>query len=242
MTEQLPAGRRIYPDVAAMNTAAELSPTFSSGHLAATLDPPALYIRNEGQWVPLASVAGNIPAPTVVNASETAAGIAELATTEETNAGTDTFRIVTPARLSGRTATEERSGVVELATAAETQAGTDGTRAIHPAGMKTAMTPEAWITPTLTNGWVNFGAPRENLSFRKTVTGDVVIRGSVKNGATGTVVFTLPVGYRPANERQFPTVAGGQLGSVVVSSTGTVALTLGAGSSANVTVEVRFDA
>ncbi len=99
MTEQLPAGRRIYPDVAAMNTPAELSATFPSGHLAVTLDPPALYVRNEGQWVPLASVAGNIPAPTVVGASEDTAGVAKLATQTETNAGSDTFRIVTPAGL-----------------------------------------------------------------------------------------------------------------------------------------------
>ncbi len=63
MTEQLPAGRRIYPDVAAMNTPAELSVTFPSGHLAVTLDPPAIYVRNEGQWVPLASVAGKHPGP-----------------------------------------------------------------------------------------------------------------------------------------------------------------------------------
>ncbi len=97
--EQLPAGRAIHPNVWAVNTPAELFATHPEGHLIVTLDPPAIYVRNEGQWVPLASVAGNIPAPTVVNASETTAGIAELAATEETNAGTDTFRIVTPAGL-----------------------------------------------------------------------------------------------------------------------------------------------
>ena len=94
--------------------------------------------------MPVASVEGNIPPPTVVNVSETEAGIAELATQDETNLGTDTFRIVTPARLSGRTATEARTGVVELATAAETSSGSDSTRAVHPAGFKSATTPEAW--------------------------------------------------------------------------------------------------
>jgi hypothetical protein len=75
----------------------------------------------------------------VVGASEDTAGVAKLATQTETNAGSDTFRIVTPARLSGRTATEGRSGVVELATAQETVAGTDAARAVHPAGMKAAV-------------------------------------------------------------------------------------------------------
>lgn len=70
MTEQLPAGRVIHPNVWAMNTPAELHATHPEGHLAVTLDPVALYVRNEGQWVPLASVAGNIPAPTVFVASE----------------------------------------------------------------------------------------------------------------------------------------------------------------------------
>ncbi len=47
MTEQLPAGRRIYPDVAAMNTPAELSATFPSGHLAG-LAPRSLVRRYAG--------------------------------------------------------------------------------------------------------------------------------------------------------------------------------------------------
>ena len=71
---------------------------------------------------------GNLPA--VGAATETAAGIAELATTAEVQAGTDTSRIVTPAGFAARTATESGTGIVELATIAEVQAGTDTTRVV----------------------------------------------------------------------------------------------------------------
>lgn len=70
------------------------------------------------------------PTTTIVtSATESAAGIAELATQAETNAGVDDARIVTPAKLAGRTATTSRAGVVELATTAEMNAGTDADRA-----------------------------------------------------------------------------------------------------------------
>jgi hypothetical protein len=68
-------------------------------------------------------------------ASETVAGIAELATQTETNTGTDDARIVTPLKLASRTALDTRAGVVELATDTETQTGTDTARAITPANL-----------------------------------------------------------------------------------------------------------
>jgi hypothetical protein len=74
-----------------------------------------------------------ISAGTISVASETVAGIAELATTAETNAGTDDARIVTPAKLAGRTATETRTGIIEIATQSETDAGADDARAVTPA-------------------------------------------------------------------------------------------------------------
>lgn len=84
---------------------------------------------------------GNLPA--VGAATETAAGIAELATTAEVQAGTDTSRIVTPAGLAARTATESGTGIVELATIAEVQAGTDTTRVVTPAGLAALTATEA---------------------------------------------------------------------------------------------------
>lgn len=69
-------------------------------------------------------------------ASDTVAGIVELATNAEAQAGTDTARAVTPAALASVTATDTRAGLIELATSAEAQTGTDTARAITPATMK----------------------------------------------------------------------------------------------------------
>ena len=69
-------------------------------------------------------------------ASDTNAGIAEIATAAEAQAGTDNTRILTPAGLQQVTATTERKGVAEIATTAEAQAGTDNTRIITPANLQ----------------------------------------------------------------------------------------------------------
>lgn len=69
-------------------------------------------------------------------ANESNPGIAEIATTEEAQAGTDKTRIVTPFTLQQVTATTERKGVLEIATNSEAQAGTDNTRALTPATLQ----------------------------------------------------------------------------------------------------------
>lgn len=69
-------------------------------------------------------------------ANESNPGIAEIATTEEAQAGTDKTRIVTPFTLQQVTATTERKGVLEIATNSEAQAGTDNTRALTPANLQ----------------------------------------------------------------------------------------------------------
>jgi hypothetical protein len=81
----------------------------------------------------LAALSGTTPA------SETVAGIVELATAGETQTGTDNTRAVHPSGLASLTGTETRRGLLELATAAETQTGTDATRAAHPAGLKSTL-------------------------------------------------------------------------------------------------------
>ena len=63
--------------------------------------------------------------PVVADASETVKGLVELATSAETQTGTDAFRAVTPAGLASVTSTESRAGLVELATSAEAQAFTE---------------------------------------------------------------------------------------------------------------------
>ena len=59
---------------------------------------------------------------------------------------------------------------------------------------------EAFIAPTLLNGFVNYGNGHANAAFYMDKTGRVHLRGLVNNAANhaGLNVFTLPAGYRPS--------------------------------------------
>ena len=67
-----------------------------------------------------------------IDSTTTVKGVAALATSAETIAGTDETKIVTPAVLATLTATDTRKGLIELATSAEVLAGTDVDRGITP--------------------------------------------------------------------------------------------------------------
>lgn len=64
-------------------------------------------------------------------------GLVTIATQTEVNTGTDSQKVVTPATLSGRTATETRTGIAEIATQVEVDAGTDDERIVTPLKLKT---------------------------------------------------------------------------------------------------------
>lgn len=89
-------------------------------------------------------------------ASETVAGIAEVATATETTTGTDDSRMITPLKLAQRLAsitysdaTELVKGIGEIATQAETTAGADDFRWITPLKLQQKLT--AWAQPLSTN-------------------------------------------------------------------------------------------
>lgn len=112
-------------------------------------------------------------------ASETVAGIVELANATETQAGADGTRAVTPAGLASLTATLTRAGLVELATAAETQTGTDPDRAVTPATLAART-----ATETRT-GVVELATPAEVITGTDT-TRAVTSAGLVGRTATET--------------------------------------------------------
>lgn len=83
-------------------------------------------------------------------ATETVRGVAEIATQEEVDAGTDDERFVTPLKLATilaellggfGSATEVVEGVIELATQAEVDAGTDDQRAVTPLKLAVRLAP-----------------------------------------------------------------------------------------------------
>lgn len=56
---------------------------------------------------------------------------------------------------------------------------------------------EDWITPTLLNGWTDFGGVYESVGYMKDEFGFVHIRGMIKGGTVGQNAFMLPEGYKP---------------------------------------------
>ena len=53
--------------------------------------------------------------------------------------------------------------------------------------------------PAFQNSWSDYGSPWGSPRFRKGPDGIVHMDGLVKGGTAGSVMFTLPVGYRPSN-------------------------------------------
>lgn len=59
------------------------------------------------------------------------------------------------------------------------------------------LTVSAWIAPTLINSWANFGSGFETAAYLKDPLGFVHLKGVITGGASTTVAFVLPAGYRP---------------------------------------------
>lgn len=125
----------------------------------------------------------------VVAASDTAAGIVELATNAETITGTDATRAVTPASLQALTATETRDGIVELATTAEAVTGTDTARAVTPAGVAAAI-----AAGSAALGWVPLAR------FVPTAAATFTISGASYFASTYSKLRLNLVGIRPATD------------------------------------------
>ena len=84
---------------------------------------------------------------------------------------------------------------------------------------------EAWIAPTLLNGWVNYGGGEEIAGYFKDEFGFVHLKGLIKSGTTtsGTVLFTLPITYRPSKNRYFAIALDqSSYGVIVILSSGNV--------------------
>lgn len=89
---------------------------------------------------------------------------------------------------------------------------------------------EAFIAPTLLNSWVNWGVPFNPVGYGKDAQGFVHLRGVIKNGTTtlGTQLFTLPAGYRPANQEIYSVASNSAYGEVRIDAAGVVTVQVGA--------------
>ena len=80
--------------------------------------------------------------------------------------------------------------------------------------------------PTLLNNWLHFDTGFVKASYWKDSDNMVHIRGLIRNGATssGTIIFTLPVGYRPSYREIFTVNIDGGSGRIDVLADGSVML------------------
>lgn len=195
--------------------------------------PVAVKADADGQI--LTSGSGSSAAPT--EATETAAGIVELATTIEAAAGTDTTRAVTaagvaayvtanPPSVSAATATS--SGIVELATLAEAQAGTDTTRVVTPANLPFVTTASGVVwrsTIPSTASSVFISNANTNLTSPNTIgigtnitkyswSGDNIVIGNgsaVNNNGAISIGFATSSGSNSLSIGNGATTAGGSV-------------------------------
>lgn len=81
------------------------------------------------------------------------------------------------------------------------------------------------FAPTLLSGWVNYGDGFAAAGYHKGPDNRVHLQGLIKSGtvADGTVIFTLPEGFRPLQKEIFIVfISGGGFGRVDVNDNGSV--------------------
>lgn len=86
---------------------------------------------------------------------------------------------------------------------------------------------EAWMAPTLMNGWTKHDSEYATAGFYKDGLGVVHLRGFIKSGSIGTNAFTLPSGYRPTTPIYLPVVSYNAFGAINIKPTGEVFITAG---------------
>lgn len=149
---------------------------------------------------------------------------------EVTYLALDTYLIgIPPTQISAEYATNQRSVSDELAKAATQLAGRV---TVLENGTAQNKQPQ-WIAPTLLNGWTNYGINNNELAgYSIDNSGVVRLRGLLVPGtiADGTVLFNLPVGYRPKKQMSFAVTAHSSpnyvVGIVTVVADGRVAVNI----------------
>lgn len=211
--------------------AVDLTSNQSIGGVKTFLNPPIVPNRSVGDNGTAASNTAFVQQEISARvASDTAAGIIELATNAETQAGASSVLAVSPASLAARTATASRTGLIEIATQTEVNDGVDGSRAVTPAtlagyfdayfeasfitrasvsfnGISTAAKSYVRSGSTVTVSHVAHGYAVGDLLDIASAT-DAGINSSGANGATVASVL--------ANSYTFTTAATGANGTLIV--------------------------
>lgn len=83
----------------------------------------------------------------------------------------------------------------------------------------------AWTNATYANGWIDYGVNNDSAGYRKEGN-RVFLRGLIKNpSATPSVLFTLPVGFRPLKQKVVVTIINNSSGALItIEPTGIVSV------------------
>ena len=77
--------------------------------------------------------------------------------------------------------------------------------------------------PAFQNSWVNYDSgANTQAGFMKDALGYVRLKGLVKSGTIGQIIFTLPTGYRPPANINFSTVSNGAFACGYIGSNGNI--------------------
>ena len=79
-----------------------------------------------------------------------------------------------------------------------------------------------WNQLVMANGWVRYDTTWSTPRFTKGLDGIVVVTGLVRSGTTGTVIGTLPPGYRPTARLIMNAVANGASARVDIAANGDI--------------------
>lgn len=98
-----------------------------------------------------------------------------------------------------------------------------------------------WQALTLSGGWVSFGSGYGDPRYRL-INGVVHMAGLIKSGTVtaGTVIATLPLGYRPSSQEIYVVANNGVGQTVQVATNGQISLGAGIGNTSLSLTGVRF--
>jgi len=136
--------------------------------------------------------------------------LADITATDESNPVTGfgirraTWELISP---DGTAAYELLAGAPRGSVQATVTAGNQFAKVLDSQGHSDfALSAQpAWTAPALAAGWTNLGAPYARAGYRFDTLGNVCLEGVVPNAApaVGSLIFTLPAGYRPAARKIF---------------------------------------
>lgn len=92
---------------------------------------------------------------------------------------------------------------------------------------KASKTLPSWVAPTFAGTWVNYGGSEATAGYYKDDMSIVRMKGLIKSGTIGTIPFTLPVGYRPAETIRLGSISNGSFCYIVIGADGTVTIATG---------------